>query len=56
MDLLKANRLGHASRRIKVDFPEWMIQMLDRESKRLGNTRQSITKFWIVDKLKEVEQ
>ena len=55
-DLSKAYRPGHTKRRVNVDFPEWMIQMLDRESKRLGITRQSIIKFWIADKLIEASQ
>jgi len=33
-----------------------MVQLLDKESKRLGVTRQAIIKFWIADKLKEVAQ
>lgn len=34
-----------------VDFPSWMIESLDREAKRLGVTRQSITKVWIAERL-----
>ncbi len=56
LDLSKAKRPGQASRRVNVDFPEWMVQMLDHESKRLGITRQAIIKLWIADKLKEVAQ
>jgi len=56
LDLVKAHRPGHSSRRVNVDFPEWMVQLLDKESKRLGVTRQAIIKFWIADKLKEVAQ
>ena len=54
LDLTKAIKPGHATRRINVDFPSWMIQMMDKESKRLGVTRQSIIKIWIAQKLKEV--
>ena len=54
LDLAKAHRPGRAIRRVNVDFPVWMVQLLDRESKRLGITRQAIIKFWIADKLKEV--
>ncbi len=56
LDLAKAHRPGHTSKRVNVDFPEWMVQLLDKESKRLGITRQSIIKFWIADKLKEVAE
>jgi len=30
-----------------------MVDELDRESKRLGVTRQSVIKFWIAEKLGE---
>jgi hypothetical protein len=53
LDLTKSIRPGQISKRVNVDFPEWMIQLLDKESKRLGITRQSIIKFWIAEKLKE---
>ena len=53
LDLTKAIRPGQISKRVNVDFPEWMIKLLDKESKRLGITRQSIIKFWIAEKLKD---
>ena len=56
LDFSKTIRPGHASKRVNVDFPEWMIQLLARESKRLGIPRQSIIKIWIAEKLKEATQ
>lgn len=56
MDLSKIERPGHASKRVNVDFPVWMIQLMDKESKRLGVTRQSIIKIWISEKLKEISR
>jgi hypothetical protein len=56
LDLNKSERPGQACKRINVDFPVWMIQMMDKESKRLGVTRQSIIKIWIAEKLKEVTE
>lgn len=56
LDLTAAKRPGHASKRVNVDFPVWMVKLLDRESKRLGITRQSIIKIWIAEKLKEATQ
>ncbi len=53
LDLSAAVRPGQESKRVNVDFPVWMIRLLDKESKRLGVTRQSIIKFWIAEKLKE---
>jgi hypothetical protein len=51
LDLGKATRPGLQIKRVNVDFPDWMVQSLDRESKRLGVTRQSLIKLWIADKL-----
>ena len=53
LDLSKAVRPGYVSKRVNVDFPEWMIRLLDKEAKRLGISRQSIIKFWIAEKLKD---
>ncbi len=51
LDLGKARRPGQEQRRVNVDFPVWMIESLDRESNRLGVTRQSIIKVWIAERL-----
>ena len=53
LDLDKARRPGLAQKRVNVDFPEWMVQSLDKEAKRLGVTRQSIIKIWIAERLGE---
>ena len=54
LDLTKTRRPGHASKRVNVDFPEWMLHSLDKEAKRLGVPRQSIIKIWIAERLKEL--
>jgi hypothetical protein len=46
-----ARRPGLEQRRATVDFPEWMIESLDREARRLGVNRQSIIKVWIAERL-----
>lgn len=51
LDLSAAQRPGLQQRRVNVDFPSWMIEMLDREAKRLGVTRQSVIKVWIAERL-----
>ncbi len=53
LDLSKARRPGHETRRVNVDFPSWMIESLDLVAKRLGVTRQSIIKVWLAERLKE---
>ena len=52
LDLNTAKRSDLETRRVSVDFPEWMIRMLDQQALKLGVTRQSIIKFWISEKLK----
>jgi hypothetical protein len=51
LDMAAARRPGLEHRRVNVDFPEWMIESLDRESRRLGVNRQSIIKVWIAERL-----
>ena len=34
-----------------ADFPERMIESLDREARRLGVNRQSIIKAWLAERL-----
>jgi predicted DNA binding CopG/RHH family protein len=47
LDVSRARRPGHEQRRVNVDFPEWMIEALDREASRLGVPRQSLIKMLI---------
>ena len=51
LDLSKARRPKQQQKRVNVDFPTWMIEMLDREAGRLGVTRQSIIKVWLAERL-----
>jgi len=51
LDLSKAKRPEQEQKRVNVDFPLWMIHLLDREAKRLGVPRQSIIKVWVAERL-----
>jgi hypothetical protein len=55
LDLTKTRRPGQESKRVNVDFPEWMLNSLDKEAKRLGVPRQSIIKIWIAERLKDLQ-
>ncbi len=55
MDLSSARRPSLEPKRVNVDFPQWIVNRLDREARRLGVTRQSIIKTWIGDRLKKEE-
>ena len=52
LDLTKGRRVNRQQKRINVDFPTWVIDSLDREAARVGVTRQSIIKIWLVERLK----
>jgi hypothetical protein len=52
LDLTTLRRPNQEQKRINVDFPAWVIESLDREAARIGVTRQSIIKVWLVERLK----
>jgi hypothetical protein len=51
LDLSTARRSNLEQKRINVDFPSWVVESLDREAARIGVTRQSIIKVWLVERL-----
>jgi hypothetical protein len=51
LDIAKARRPAQEQKRVNVDFPRWMITLLDKEAKRLGVPRQSIIKVWVAERL-----
>ncbi len=52
LDISTARRVNQEQKRINVDFPSWVVESLDREAARVGVTRQSIIKVWLVERLK----
>ena len=53
LDLSRIKRPNQIQKRVNVDFPTWMIEMLDKEAGRLGVTRQSIIKVWLAERLEQ---
>jgi hypothetical protein len=53
LDMTKARRPGQERKRVNVDFPLWMVRLLDKEAKRLGVPRQSIIKVWVAERLEK---
>lgn len=51
LDLSKVRRPEQELKRVNIDFPLWVIQKVDKEAKRLGVTRQSLLKVWVVEKV-----
>jgi len=54
LDLSQAKRTTQTTKRVNVDFPEWMIDSLDREANRVGVTRQSIIKVWLAERIENL--
>jgi hypothetical protein len=54
LDISKAKRLKREQKRVNVDFPLWMIDLLDKEARRLGVPRQSIIKVWVAERLEKI--
>ena len=54
LEISKARRPEQEQKRVNVDFPLWMISLLDKEAKRLGVPRQSIIKVWLAERLERV--
>ena len=50
--LKDVKKLKTDTKKVNVDFPEWIIESLDKEAKKIGVTRQSIIKVWIAERLK----
>jgi hypothetical protein len=40
--------------RVNVDFPAWTVSERDKESTRLGVSRQSLIKIWITERLDQI--
>jgi len=53
LDLSTIKRPNQTQKRINVDFPSWVVDSLEREASRVGVTRQSIIKLWLVERLEE---
>lgn len=55
LDLHRAKRLNTEQKRVNVDFPIWMIELLDDRARKLGVTRQSVIKMWLAERLQQSE-
>ena len=53
LDVSKARKPAQEQKRVNVDFPLWMIQLLDKEARRLGVPRQCIITVWVAERLEK---
>jgi hypothetical protein len=56
VDWTSARRINEKPQRVNIDFPSWVVQRLDRESSRLGVSRQALVKIWIAERLEKTAQ
>jgi hypothetical protein len=54
LDLKSVRRINEVPQRVNIDFPRWVVHRLDRESQRLGVSRQALVKLWIAERLEKV--
>ncbi len=38
------------TKRVPFDLPVWAIKVIDNEAARRGMTRQSLIKYWVIEK------
>ncbi|WP_292658353.1 CopG family antitoxin [Nitratifractor sp.] len=51
VDWSRARRPNLEQKRVNLDLPLWMIELLDREAKRLGIARQAVMKIFLAERL-----
>jgi hypothetical protein len=51
LDLTSLKRPNLAIKRVNVDFPQWVVEALDKQARHLGVTRQSLIKMWIAERV-----
>lgn len=50
-EVLSEFDLNTAIKKVNVDFPVWMIKVLDEEAQKLGIPRQALIKTWLNDRI-----
>ena len=53
-DTSKIRMINEEPKRINIDFPTWMVTLLDKEAKHIGVSRQAIIKMWIAERLHKI--
>lgn len=51
LDLSSAHRPGNQTQTVTLKFPEWMLEAIDQQAKRLGVTRESLIQVWLAQRL-----
>lgn len=56
LDLSSVRRPGLEAKRVNVDFPQHVVDKLDRIARLRGVSRQALIKVWIVDRINAEER
>ncbi len=56
IDMSSIRRPGVEPRRVNVDFPEWMIEKLDWQSRLIGVSWQALVKLWVSERIQKEQQ
>ncbi len=51
VDIENAHRPQLSQKQITLELPLWMLESLDKQALQMGETRQSLIKFWLSDRL-----
>jgi len=54
IDFTKIRDIHEKPQRVNIDFPQWVVNRLDKESSRLGVSRQALVKMWVAERLEKV--
>ncbi len=54
LNLSESRKPNLDTKRVNVDFPEWMVRSLGLEPRRLGVSRQSVIKIWLAERMEKV--
>lgn len=56
LDFSSIRRPGLQPKRVNIDFPQHVVDKLDKIARSIGVSRQALVKVWIVDRLNAEER
>ena len=56
LDFSSIRRPGLEPKRVNIDFPQHVVDKLDKIARSIGVSRQALVKVWIVDRLNAEER
>ena len=55
LDIDATEKVNQKERSIKIEFPEWMVEQLEKEASRIGVSQQAIIKIWLSERLEQIK-